>query len=155
MDEEAEYVNAVLEVVMSSIGTNRFSVGNGIVDSAHKDILNIVFRIAYLIGKRDGAALKENFVLLENKLCAYFEIEEKLAQAISHDFSQHKLTHLRLLNDFQCIKNILESKNCMWAEEEGEFFTNSWAKGFVQHIKDDGMPAKAMLDTHYFDCQPA
>jgi len=139
---------------MSALWTNRLSVGNRIIDSAHKDILDIIMKIALLIGERDGAALTEAFKLLENSLCAYFEVEEKFAHAINIDFTKHKLSHQRLLHDFQCIKNILEAKNGMWSEGEGGYFTNSWAKYFVQHIKDDGKQMKVVLETHYYDFQP-
>ena len=140
---------------MSAIWTNRFSVGNRVIDSAHRDILNILFRIAYLIGEKDFAALRETFMLLEESLCTYFEVEEKYAQSINVDFAHHRHTHQRLLNDIKCIRNTLEAKNGMWADGEGEAYTNSWVKNFVQHIKDDGKPMKAVLDTHYYDFQPA
>lgn len=140
---------------MSAIWTNRFSVGNEVIDSAHKDIINIIFRIAYLIKERDGAALTENFKLLELNLCANFEAEEKYAQTISHDFTQHKIAHQRLLNDFQYMRKHLEEKNGIWSDGEGEAFSNSWAKSFVQHIKGDGKPIKALLDTGCYDFQNA
>ena len=139
---------------MSAIWSNNLSVGNRIIDSAHKDILNIIFKIAYLIGEKNVAALKEDFELLENSLCAYFETEEKFAQAINVDFTQHKLKHQLLLKDFQSIRSILEASNGVWLKGEEGVFTNSWAKGFVQHIKDDGKPMKIVLETHYYDFQP-
>lgn len=154
MDEESE-CNTVLEVALSAIWTNRFSVGNGIVDSAHKDIINIIFRIAYLIGERDEVALTENFKLLEMRLCTYFELEEKLAQTINHDFTQHKLAHQRLLNELQCLRKRLDEKNGMWSDGDGKDFSNSWAKGFVQHIKDNGKPMQTLPDTGFYDLYPA
>lgn len=139
---------------MSAIWTNRFSIGNRVIDSAHKNILNIIFRISYLIGERDGVALKETFKLLENSLCAYFQTEEKFAQAINIDFTQHKLAHQSLLNNFQNMRSILEEKNGMWSDGEGGAFTNFLAKSFVQHIKDDGMQMKVVLETLDYDLRP-
>ena len=136
---------------MSAIWTNRFSVGNSVIDSAHKNILNIIFRISYIIGERDGAALKEAFKLLENSLCAYFQAEEKFAHAINIDFTQHKLAHQSLLNNFQNLRGILEERNGMWSDGEGGAFTNSLAKSFVQHVKDDGMQMKVVLETLDYD----
>lgn len=139
---------------MSAIWSNNLSVGNRTIDSAHKDIFSLIFRIAYLIGEKNVAALKEDFNLLENSLCAYFEVEEKFARAINVDFTQHKLKHQRLLKDFQNIRSVLEASNGKWLKEDEAFFTNTWAKGFVQHIKDDGKPMKVVLETHYYDFQP-
>lgn len=139
---------------MSAIWSNNLSVGNRFIDSAHKDILNIIFKIAYLIGEKNAAALKEDFNLLEKTLCTYFEVEEKYAHAIDIDFTQHKLTHQRLLNDFKSIRSLLEANNGVWPNGDEGAFTNSWAKGFVQHIKVDGKPMKIVLETHYYDFQP-
>lgn len=155
MHVRGEFKKTVLEVVLSAIWTNRFSVGNGIIDSAHKDIINIIFRIAYLIGERNGAALTENFKLLEKNLCAYFELEEKFAQTVNHDFAQHKLAHQRLLNELQCLRKKLDDKNGLWSDGEGEAFSNSWAKCFVQHIKDNGKSMEALPNTDHYDLRPA
>ena len=139
---------------MITIWTNHLSVGNKIIDSAHEDILNLINRVDRLLEARDGAALTETFELLENCLCVYFEVEEKIAQAINFDFTQHKITHQRLLDDFQRRKNILAAKNGIWSDVEGKAFTIYLAKSFVQHINSEGKPMKIVLDTHYYDFQP-
>lgn len=138
---------------MVAIWTNNLSIGNRVIDSAHKDILGIIFKITFLIGERDES-LTETYKLLENSLYAYFEVEEKFAHAINVDFTQHKLTHQRLLKDFQSIKNVLEEKNGVWSDREKVVFINSWAKRFIRHITEDGKEMKIMLDTHYYDFQP-
>ena len=123
---------------MSEMWFNDCSAGSEELVSGHKEILNLIFRISYLIGKRDCAALPATFEMLENRLHAYFEAEEKSAQSGSHDFTRHKLEHKSLLEDFQRIRNMLEAKQCRWADGEENVFTNSWVKCFVQHIKESG-----------------
>lgn len=139
---------------MKFVWIEELSVGNRIIDSAHKDIFSILNRVDYLIGARDVATLAETFKLLENCLRAYFEIEEKIALAINFDFAEHKLMHHLLLKEFQRIRNILAEKNGMWSDREGEDFTISLAKCIVQHIKDEEKPMKIVLDTLYYDFQP-
>jgi len=128
---------------MSEIWVNDCSAGNEATGSGHKEILNIIFRISYLIGKRDCAALSATFDTLENRLRAYFEAEEKLAQSGSRDFTQHKLEHQSLLDGFQQIRCALEVKQCRWTDGEENVFANSWVKCFVQHIKESGRPVVA------------
>jgi len=123
---------------MNEIWINDCSAGNEALVSGHKEILNLIFRISYLIGKRDCAALSATFEMLENRLRAYFEAEEKSAQSSSHDFTRHKLEHQSLLEDFQRIRNVLEAKQCRWTGGEESVFTSSWVKSFVQHIKESG-----------------
>ena len=139
---------------MKFVWADELSVGNRAIDSAHKDILSILNRIDYLIGSRDGATLSETFKLLENRLLAYFETEERIALAINFDFYQHKLMHHLLLCDFLRTRNSLAEKNGMWSDKEGEAFSISLVKCFIQHIKDEGVPMKIVLDTHYYDFLP-
>lgn len=139
---------------MIAIWTNHLSLGNRTIDSAHEHILSIINRAGDLIEARDGAVLTETFKLLENSLCAYFEVEGQIAQAISVDFTQHNLAHQHLLNDLQCIRCILAEKNGMWPDREVEAFTIPWAKRFIQHIKDEGESLKVVLSTHFYDFKP-
>lgn len=139
---------------MIAIWTNHLSLGNRTVDSAHEHILSIINRVGNIIETRDQAALIETFKLLENSLCAYFEIEQKIAQAVKVDFTQHNLAHQRLLNDLQRMKNILAEINGMWSDREVEAFIVPWAKRFVQHIKIEGESLKVVLGAHFYDFKP-
>lgn len=139
---------------MIAIWTNHLSLENRTIDSAHEHILSMINRVDYLIGAKEGAALTETFKLLENSLCEYFEAEEKIAQAIKVDFTQHNLAHQLLLNDLQCIRHMLAEKNGMWSDREVEAHTIPWAKRFIQHIKDEGETMKVVLGTHFYDFKP-
>jgi hemerythrin-like metal-binding protein len=141
--------------MLSAIWTNRFSVGNGKIDSAHREIVNMIFRIAYLIAEREETALAENFRLLEANICAYFELEESMAGAINHDFTPHKLAHQSLLIDLQCVRKNLEEKNGKWSDGDGKAFSVFWAKSFFQHIKDSEMLMQAFPNTDHYDLHPA
>ena len=133
---------------MSAIWANDCGAGN-------KKILSIIFRISYLIGKREDAALSETFEMLESRLRTYFENEEKWAQSISPDFARHKLVHQCLLDDFKLIRKALEVKKGKWSEAEGNAFANSWVKSFVQHIREDGKQMAVLPVAHCLEFQPA
>lgn len=139
---------------MIAIWTNHLSLGNRTIDSAHEHILSIINRVGDLIEARDRAALTETFKLLENSLCAYFEVEKKIAQVIKVDFTQHNLAHQHLLNDLQCMRYILAEKNGMWSDREVKSFIIPWAKRFIQHIKIEGESLKIVLSTHFYDFKP-
>jgi hemerythrin-like metal-binding protein len=139
---------------MIALWTNHLSVANRTIDSSHKHIIGTINKVDSLIGTGDDATLIETFVVLEDSLCAYFETEEKIAKAIKVDFAQHKLAHQQLLNDFHCMRNMLAEKNGMRSEKEIANIIISWAKRFIQHIKDDGKQMKVVLSTHYYDFQP-
>lgn len=154
MDKEAEFGMAVSEAKMIAIWTNHLSIGNRTIDSSHEYILSIINSVGNIIEARDGAALIEAFKLLENSLCAYFEVEEKIAQAIKVDFAQHSLAHQYLLNELQHMRSILAEKNGMWPDREAEAFIIFWAKRFIQHIKVEGESLKLVLNTNFYDFKP-
>lgn len=154
MGKEVERSKTCKWPKMIVIWTNHLSLGNRAIDSAHERILGIINRVGDSTEARDGAALTENLRLLENNLCACFEIEAKIAGAIRVDFSQHDLAHQRLLKDLQRIRNFLAEKNDLWSVREVEAFTIPWAKRFTQHIKVEGESLKIVLNTHFYDFKP-
>lgn len=130
------------------------SVENRILDSEHKNLHGIIDGITGLIAAGDVAALSEAFKLLENRLYTYFVVEENIAQAVSFDFTHHKLAHQHLLNEFQRIKDGLVAKNGMWSKLEREGYINSMRKCLIRHIKVDAAPFRIVLSTHLYDLKP-
>lgn len=139
---------------MMSIWTRDLSIGNRILDSEHKKLYGLVSKIARSIAARDVAALSEAFDLLENCLCAYFAVEESIAQAINFDFTKHEFAHQCLLNEFQCMKAELAAKSGMWSDEEGDNYARSLMGCLIRHVEKDGRPLKIVLDTHLYDFCP-
>ncbi len=129
-------------------------VGNRIIDSEHKMLLNMINVIARSIAVKNVDVLSEAFDLLENSLCAYFVVEERIAQALNFDFKQHKLAHQNLLNKFKRIKDELMAKNGQWSRSEEEDFIYYMNDCLINHIKVDGKPFKAVLDAQYYDFRP-
>src|SRR3989338_2421874 len=134
--------------------TKQLSVGNRMIDSAHKEVFDVIDRITRSIVARDIAALSEAFDLLENCLGTYFSVEENIAQAVGLDFTKHRLTHQDLLNEFQRIKNWLMEKNGMWSKFEEKGSVDSLRNCMVRHIKEDGKSLKVILETHFYDFNP-
>lgn len=134
-----------------STWTKQLSIGNRILDSEHKKLHGIINQIVCSVIARNVAALPEAFELLESCLYDYFAVEENIARAIGFDFTQHKLAHQHLLNEFQHIKGKLTAKNGMWSDEEGKNYAYSLMNCLIQHITQDGKPLKIVLDTCLYD----
>lgn len=141
-------------LMMDMACTKQWSVGNRIIDSTHKEILGMINGIARLIVVRDVAALSEAFELLGNCLCAYFLVEEHIAQAVHFDFTQHKLAHQYLLNEFKRTRNELMSRNGVWSKSEEKGYIDPLKNYMIRHIKEDGRLLKMVLDTHFYDFNP-
>lgn len=134
--------------------SKELSVGNRLLDSEHKNLHDIINVITSLIVAGDVAALLEAFELLENCLCAYFVVEENVAQAANFDFTQHMLAHQGLFGKFQRIKHEWLAKNGMWSELENGCFIHSLRDCLIQHIKVDSRPFQMVLNTCLYDLKP-
>ena len=134
--------------------SRELSVGNRIIDAEHKNLHGIIDGIAGLIEARDIVTLHEAFELLENRLHAYFSVEENIAQAVNFDFTQHKLAHQHLLNEFQRIKHGLMAKSGLWTKLEKAGHINSLRKCLTRHITEDGKPLKIVLSNYLYDFKP-
>lgn len=151
--QELQGHHDILERVIMAY-SKELSIGNRILDSEHKKMHGMIDRIACSIAARDIAALSEALELLEDCLCAYFAVEENIAQSINLDFTQHKLAHQHLLNEFQRIKGKLTAKNGMWSDDEGEGYAHSLMNYLIGHIKEDSGQLKIVLDTCLYDFNP-
>ena len=127
------------------------SVGNRVLDSKHNNLYSMINKVAHLIATRNMAALLEAFDLLENCLCDYFSVEESIARAIDFDFTRHELAHRQLLGRYKQIKAELIAKNGTWTKFEENGYIESMKSYLRWHIKEDGKPLKAVLETHYYD----
>jgi hemerythrin-like metal-binding protein len=134
--------------------TKQLSVGNRIIDSAHKELLGMVNRMGYLVKVKDCSAITEEFKLLEERLCAYFAVEESIAQAVKFPFAQHKLAHQNLLDQFQRTRYELMSMNVIWSDDDGEKRCCILRDRLVKHFKEESARLKLVLDTHLYDLQP-
>lgn len=132
--------------------TKQLSIGNRILDSEHKKLHRIINMIAGTIAARNVAALSEGFDQLENCLCAYFLVEEYIAQTINFDFNQHRLAHQYLLNEVQRIRSELTASNCVCPDDEN--YARCLMNCLIRHIKEDAKPLKIVLDTFLYDFNP-
>lgn len=140
---------------MNYLWTKQLSVGNRIIDSAHKKLLGMVISIESLVKAGDSAALSEAFELLEDCLSDYFLFEEYIAQAIDLPFSRHELAHQCLLNETRRIKNELAANNGMWSDTAAKHYSKLLRDCLIKHIQEESKPIKIMLDTQLYDFKPS
>lgn len=139
-------------IIVRYLWTKQLSVGNRILDSEHKNLHGVISKIIRSIAARHAAAQLEAFEQLEDCLCAYFAVEERIAQAVGFDFTQHMLAHLHLLDEVQRVRNGLTAGNCMCPVDGN--YARCLMDCLIQHIKEDSRPLKIVLDTHLYDFNP-
>src|SRR3989338_6538277 len=86
---------------MKSAWKNQWSVGNAIIDSEHRNLLDMAYNLGSIIRKGDISAISQELEQLENWLCEHFKNEEDIALSVGFDFTRHGLEHQNLLKEFQ------------------------------------------------------
>lgn len=110
--------------------------------------------IASIIAAGNHIALTEAFKLLEDRLCAYFAVEEHIAQAVNFDFTQHRLAHQSLLEKIKLKHNESLGKY-HWTKPEQEYYIHSLKNYLFQHVREDSKPFKAVLETQFYYFNPS
>jgi hemerythrin len=134
--------------------SKQMSVGNETLDSEHKTILNLVNEVDRAIRAKDGARFAETLHQLEDATRKHFDNETKIALAIKYNFDDHQLEHQYILKEMQDIKKELAACHGKWSESIVEHyfqFLSTWA---VEHINEDDMKMKALLEAHPYNFKP-
>ncbi|MBI5438130.1 MAG: hemerythrin family protein [Nitrosomonadales bacterium] len=119
----------------------QLSVGNAVIDSDHKNLINIVNSVRNAIRSRDSFILSEAFVRFEDWLCIHFANEERIAHAVNFDFSGHRQEQQYALCELQHLRDELVAKGGIWSDGATEHFT-----GFLKNwLIDDHIVRLDML----------
>ena len=134
--------------------SKRMSIGNGMIDSEHKMILGLVNEVDNAIRTKDVVLFGRALDVLEAATRSHFEHEEKIAQAIGFPFDEHSLEHQYILDEFKDIKQRLADDQEGWSESAAEYcymFLSNWA---IDHVMEDDMKMKPLLETYPYDYKP-
>ena len=134
--------------------STQFSVGNEMIDSEHRNLLKMINDVESAIRAGNSSTLPQSLKLLEDCVAAHFADEEKIAQAIGFDFTQNKLEHQYVQNELRHMVEDLLAKNGSWSESVAahySFFLSEW---MVEHILQEDMLMKSVLQTYPYDFKP-
>ena len=134
--------------------STQFSVGNETIDSEHRNLLKMINDVESAIRAGNSSTLPQSLKLLEDCVAAHFADEEKIAQAIGFDFTQNKLEHQYVQSELRHMVEDLVAKNGAWSESVAahySFFLSEW---MVEHILQEDMLMKSVLQTYPYDFKP-
>lgn len=136
--------------------TSELSVGNAVIDTEHKNLINMVNDITHAIRTRDCAALAQSFEMLENWLHVHFRNEEQIALATQFDFSKHKTKQEYALKELQHMRDELVGKDGVWSDGAVDHFARSLKYWMIdKHIIELDMQMKPVLQGYPYDFMPA
>ena len=134
--------------------STQFSVGNEMIDSEHRNLLKMINDVESAIRAGNRSTLPQSLKLLEDCVAVHFADEEKIAQAIGFDFTQNKLEHQYVQNELRHMVEDLVAKNGAWSESVAahySFFLSEW---MIEHILQEDMLMKSVLQTYPYDFKP-
>lgn len=134
---------------------HNLSVGNGILDSAHKELLNIIDWMPQLIDVEDADTLLQAFEVLMDRLRSCFVVEENIARAVDFDFKQHEIAHQHLLDVYMRTENELMAKYGMLPKIDAKKYIFSLRDHLISHINEEGALLKLALRNHSYDFKPS
>lgn len=139
---------------MELVWTAQLSVGNGMIDSEHKDLFGKINDVERAIRARDRVALPQSFKLLEDSVRIHFANEEMLAHKIGFPFVHNKMEHQYVQKEFLLMRDELLNQNGMWSESAAEHYSYFLSEWMVQHILNEDMQMKPILEAHPYDFKP-
>jgi len=139
---------------MGSAWKNQWSVGNAIIDSEHRNLLDMAYNIESIIKRGDISAALQELEQFEYWLCDHFENEEEIALAVDFDFTNNGLEHQSLLEEFHRMKDELMSHGSTLPDSAAKRYSHFLDEWLVVHILKEDMLMKPMLQTHAYDFMP-
>jgi hemerythrin len=134
--------------------SKQMSVGNETLDSEHKKILDLVNEVDRAISAKDNARFAETLKRLEHAAVMHFGNEARIAQAINYRFDDHHLEHQYILKEMRLVEKELAAHHSKWSESIAEHyfqFLSTWA---IDHIDQDDMKLKVLLETYPYNFKP-
>ena len=145
------------ELIMALAWSEELSVGNAMIDSEHQNLIIMVNNIDRAIRAKDSSALPQAFEQLEECLCTHFANEEKMAQAITFPFTNNVLEHKYVLKSLHIIRDAISAmaaKNGVWAEDAAEHYSAFLGDWLTNHVLNEDMLMKPILQTYPYDFTP-
>jgi len=138
----------------SLMWTLKLSVGNEIIDSEHRNLINMANGLVDAIGARDYDGIAQAFELIESWLTAHFSNKEEIARAVKFDFSRHILAHQQELNELRFLREELLGQKSLWDKDMARHFTQFLKDWIIDdHIIRSDMqmrPALQAYDYHFW-----
>lgn len=139
---------------MGSAWKNQWSVGNAIIDSEHRNLLDMAYNIESMIRTESLYTIAHELEQFEYWLCDHFENEEEIALAVGFDFLNNGLEHQKLLDEFHRMKDELMSYGDILPGSAAKRYSHFLDEWLVVHILKEDMLMKPALQAHAYDFIP-
>lgn len=134
---------------MSLLWCDQFSVGNNVIDSDHKYLIETINRVEQSVGRKNRCELAAAFDALKQYSRAHFDREEKIAIAIGYKQVPHlNQSHQNLLIQLDQLRGETDALGLEWPSDAADHFTSFLRDWLINHVIREDQLMKPILQTY-------
>jgi len=134
---------------MSLVWREQLSVGNNVIDTDHRYLINIINRVEQSLGAGDRRELSVALDSLSKYTQEHFAREEKIARAAGYEqVPGLSHSHEALVKQLDEIKTEIRNKGQEWTPEVAEKFTKLLRSWLIDHVIKEDLLMKPVLQKH-------
>lgn len=135
--------------------TDDLSVGNAMIDSGHRELLDVAGSVVHAIETEDCLAFSQAFELFEKKLLTYSANEEHIAQMVKFPCARYKAAAQHFQRELDLFKQELLSRKCQCCADAIEHYSGTLKRLLTDHIAEKGKLMKPFLQNFSYDLDRA
>ncbi|MDO8350749.1 MAG: hemerythrin family protein [Gallionella sp.] len=137
---------------MSLVWRDQLSVGNDVIDSDHRYLIEIINRVERSLGTQNQSELSAALDSLSQYSKVHFVREEKIARAAGYtQVPGLNKSHDTLLKQLDQVRREIEEMGQEWSSTAVEHFTNLLRSWLVDHVIKEDLLMKPVLQRYYPD----
>lgn len=139
---------------MSLLWRDQLSVGNNVIDSDHKHLIDIINKVEHSLGTKNKSELAAALDDLSQYSRVHFAREEKIAEAVGYTQVPHlNQSHQELLKQLEQVRGEIDAMGRNWSPETVGRFTQFLRDWLINHVIKEDLLMKPVLQKHspHFD----
>jgi hemerythrin len=134
---------------MSLVWREQLSVGNNVIDTDHRYLIDIINRVEQSLGAGDRRDLSVALDSLSKYTQEHFAREEKIAHVAGYEqVPDLSHSHEALIKQLDEIKTEIRNKGQEWTPEVAEKFTKLLRSWLIDHVIKEDLLMKPVLKKH-------
>lgn len=134
---------------MSLLWCDQLSVGNNVIDSDHKFLIETINRVERSVGTKNRSEIAAAFNALSRYSRAHFDREEKIAHAIGYRQVPHvNQSHQELLKQLDQLGGEIDAMGLDYPSGAVLHFTNFMRDWLMNHVTREDMLMKPILQKY-------
>lgn len=132
---------------MKLLWREELSVGNNVIDTDHKYLIEIINMVQQSLEAKDKSELKRLLDDLSSYALVHFDREEKIANAAGYaQARQLGLSHQSLIKQLDQVKAEIAGMGQGWSAEVARHFTTFLRDWLINHVVNEDCLMKPLLE---------